>query len=403
MSSSVAAGAVLHGRYRLDEILGGGGMGVVWLATDFSTGQQVAIKAPKEGQTTHGVFTEKLIFESDVLGMLSHDHIVRRVDFFYDRGIPYLVLEYVQAETLDATCSRTPLDETQAVGKITQVLLAADYIHSLNLLHRDIRPKNVMSSSPTYLKVIDFGTAVYFNRRVDDIVVAPGGYTPPEQYRHGASPQGDIWSVGGTLFHMLTGKHPITLLKGYPDNPLPVMGQELPSNISESVANVITRAMAPDPAQRFTTAREMISALQGVSERIEGPVLEIMNLRIKLDVPQVLVGRANPTCDPPPSPDLLSRGVIQVREGGKLFLKIVDPYCWISSYHLELVESGGRWYIRDLGSLNSTAVESGGAVASIWKGSKVPGNPYPISDRDRVFLAYNSHSGPYLVAVFRTT
>ena len=377
-------------------------MGVVWRATDLSTGQRVAIKAPKEDQTTHGVPTERLLFESYVLGMLNHEHIVRRVDFFYDRDIPYLVLEYVHGKTLDVTCSKAPLDEKQAVAKTTQVLLAADYIHSLNLLHRDIRPKNVMSSSPTSLKIIDFGTATYFDRRVEEMVIAPGGYTAPEQYKHGASPQGDIWSVGGTLYYMLTGKHPITVLRGYPDNPLPIVERELPDNITVTSAIAITRAMAPDPSRRFTTAHEMISALEGVSERIEGPVLEIMNHRIKLDVPQVFVGRANPTCDPPPSPDLLARGLIQVREGGKLFLKVVDPYCWINSYHLELLESGGRWYVRDLGSLNGTAVESGGVVSNIWKGNRVPGKAHPIGDRDRIFIAYDDRIGPYLVAVFRT-
>src|SRR5208282_3831894 len=118
-------------------------------------------------------------------------------------------------------------------------------------------------------KLIDFGTAKFFYHQIDlpEAIISPNGYSPPEHYKLGYSPQGDIWSAGATLFFMLTGQHPILVLGGYPESPIPPDPRKLLPQISNRLANAVIKSMQVEPSRRFATATEMRHFLEGEAQQ----------------------------------------------------------------------------------------------------------------------------------------
>jgi serine/threonine protein kinase len=394
---SLAPGTLLQGRrgsYRLTELLGKGGMGEVWLAN--SPQGAVAVKIAANNPTA----VEKLRFESRILRELRHEHIVAYFDEGEYRGLPFLAMEYVKGSNLERVVS-APLDEREAKAAAVEILLALDYIHSRNVIHRDVKPKNVLARGNNIYScvLIDFGTAAYYNvAGIKEAVISPGGYTAPEQYSFRSSPQSDIWSVGALLFYLLTAKHPQEALPGYPNRPppTPISVRRFNRDVSEELETVVRRAMAWNPSDRYLSAREMIEAIEGVTpaEVEEVPVLEVMGTSIRIDASALVFGRLTEG----------GRGRVNVRrEGDVIYVRVEDPYNWISRRHFEIFRSGGRWYIRDLGSLNRTAVQTGGKLIEVWAGRGIESQPVELGERAVIYIAYGSslNNQPYVVATFR--
>jgi len=394
---SLAPGTTLQGRrgsYRLTALLGKGGMGEVWLAD--SPQGAVAIKIAANNPTA----VEKLRFESRILRELRHEHIVAYFDEGEYRGLPFLAMEYVKGSNLERMVS-APLDEREAKAAAVEILLALDYIHSRNVIHRDVKPKNVLARDNNIYScvLIDFGTAAYYNvAGIKEAVISPGGYTAPEQYSFRSSPQSDIWSVGALLFYLLTAKHPQEALPGYPNRPppTPISVRRFNRDVSEELETVVRRAMAWNPSDRYLSAREMIEAIEGVTpaEVEEVPVLEVMGTSIRIDASALVFGRLTEG----------GRGRVNVRrEGDVIYVRVEDPYNWISRRHFEIFRSGGRWYIRDLGSLNRTAVQTGGKLIEVWAGRGIESQPVELGERAVIYIAYGSslNNQPYVVATFR--
>ncbi|MEM2795033.1 MAG: serine/threonine-protein kinase, partial [Thermofilaceae archaeon] len=181
-------GATLVGRYNAYRVLqqiGSGGMSDVYVAS--SSSGNFVVKIPKRDP----VSVAKLQYEIEVLSRLNHAHVVSYVDSGSIGTTPFLVLEYVQGLNVEDLRLRSKLDEREAKKVVEQVLLALDYIHSLNVVHRDVKPKNVITPAELFpAKLIDFGTSTYFNRAgISEIVYSPGGYTAPEQFNGLSSPQ----------------------------------------------------------------------------------------------------------------------------------------------------------------------------------------------------------------------
>ena len=399
-SPELKPGQVLEGskgRYVVEKMLSVGGMGVVWLAKSLDDDKLVVIKLPRiTGDPRRDrINREKLLQEVHILVLLDHPRIPRFVDLIPTDAMDIPVIEYVPGETMERLYAGKPLPEDEAVDMGVKILDIVAYIHSLNIIHRDIRPKNLIVSPEGEPYLIDFGTAKYFYEQIREIVSAPGGYTAPEQLRWSATPQSDIWSVGATLLFLLTGQHPIVYLRGYPANPQPLDVEKVIPDVSPHVAEAIRRAMMPRPEDRFASAEEMASYLRGAPVPVEReiPVLVVAGIEVPLKSDRVIIGRA---------PRDQKGPVRLVEEAGVARLMIRDPKAFISRVHAEVFCEGGKWYVRDLGSLNKTAVSRGlGGWEVLWEGRGRPSRAVELGDGAIIALAYRRDLGPYFTITFK--
>jgi len=392
MSDSIRRACESRG-YTLENLIGRGGMSEVWLARD-RRGNKVAVKIPTKASEA----IRRLRFETDLLSKLNHDHIVKYVGSFEASGLPILLMEYVRGANLEINAGGRPLEEREALARTVQILLAVDYLHSTGVIHRDIKPRNVIVGSERgYLKLIDLGTATYLHHAgITAAVISPGGYTPPEQFRFTASPQGDIWSAGATLYFMLTGQHPALSMPGYPDIRCPPPDpRRWNRDISESTAKIVMKALMWDPTERFPSAKEMIMAIEGKAplHRPEVPILEIFGRSIPVETSRLVFGRG----------ENIPERVRIIREGDTTYVYIQDPYKWVSRRHFEIFEREGSWYIRDLGSLNRTAIRHGEMVKEIWVGHGRPSPAIELPRGSMIYTAYGSSLSDqaYVVLMFR--
>lgn len=380
--------------YVLENLIGKGGMSHIWLAKS-KEDQKVVVKVASETPEA----SERLRFEAELLAKLSHEHIIRYVDSFDVSTLPVLIIEFARGSNLERAAAGVSLDENDAMVRTLEMLLAVDYIHSVNVVHRDIKPKNIIvGDEKTYLKMIDFGTATYLHRSgVALAVTSPGGYTPPEQYRFMASPEGDIWSVGATLFFMLTGQHPSVGMPGYPENPCPPPDpRKWKSEISDEAAETVARAMMWDPTDRFSTAMEMIMFIEKRAPPPPPavPTIEVFGRSIRIETPRLLFGRfaqdGGTTTEE--SKRLLEGGekVRVIKDERSTYVYVHDPSRWVSRKHFEIFEEGGKWHIRDLGSLNRTAVYHRGSVKEVWAGYMKVSSPLELNPGSIIYVAYGS-------------
>ncbi|HEV3475124.1 MAG TPA: protein kinase [Actinomycetota bacterium] len=262
---------ILNDRYRVEGVLGEGGMSSVWRGVDTVLGRPVAIKVlrPRRGDDS---FVARFRREAQAAAALNHPNIVSVYDTGSDDGVQYIVMELVEGETLADLLrreGRLPPQRAAEIGAaIAQALHAA---HGAGLVHRDVKPGNVMVTPAGEVKVMDFGIA---RAAADDTltqtgtVVGTAAYLAPEQARGGkADPRSDAYALGCVLYEMVTGTPPFT-----GDSAVQVAYQHVneeprsPSEIVPVPADleaVIMRALAKDPDQRFPSAKAMLNALSG--------------------------------------------------------------------------------------------------------------------------------------------
>jgi predicted Ser/Thr protein kinase len=405
---------LLGNKYELQKIIGEGGMGVVWLARDTVANRLVAIKSPKitGDPLKDDLNIRKVMVEAEVLKNLDHPYIVKFLDFFRELQRPYLVMEYVDGEHLEKRIKNPSeaLEEKEAVEFTRRLVDAVEHMHSKNIVHRDLKPKNVfiVAGKESEIKVIDFGTAKYYHSQVEygEGIFSPGGYTAPEQIRFMYSPQSDIWSLGGILFYTLTGTHPIEVLPGYPHVTQPPILEKIPrfKDIDPRIANAIRKAMDPDPVKRYLRAIDMIKDLTGqrdLSEATLKPKLIVLGREIEIEAERVVIGRLTPTIAETAAKT--TDRVLTIAEGNNLYIYIADEKSYISRLHAELIRKENEWYIRDLGSLNKTAVLEGGEWRIIYNQYKVPSTLHKLTERTLISLGYDVKLGPYLVITFIST
>ncbi len=389
------------------------------MGEDVQTGQSIVAKEPRVtgNPQTDRLNLQKLAVEGDILEFLGREHtksdnLVSFVDRFNVGSVPILVTGFAKGDLMERMGAGTPFDEKTAVAYTGKLLDAIGYIHQRNIIHRDVRPKNILlDRSDGGLTLIDFGTAKFFNLQVDapEAVIAPGGYSPPEHYKLGYSPQGDLWSVGATLFFALTGQHPLLVLGAYPQHPMPADPRKVISRVSGHLAEVVIKSMQVEPSSRFLNAAEMKQALQGVApKRRANPVLSIRNDEILIKTPRVIIGRneqldhlyehTTSTGSMEHLEMLEEKSTVEV-SSDKTVIKVVDPGRYISIVHAEIYEAGKNWFVKDLGSLNGTAVLTDSGWKSIHKGHWVEGSAYPLTGRDILSLGFGDR-GPYLVLSF---
>ncbi|MFA0751777.1 MAG: hypothetical protein SLRJCFUN_002180, partial [Candidatus Fervidibacter sp.] len=260
-------GTVLHGRYRLERVLGCGGMGAVYLATDLRLGSKVAVK---ENLDMSPESQQQFAMEARVLATLRHPNLPRVQDFFVADGRQYLVMDYIAGDDLEEVVKkRGPLPPQEAVRWLLQVLDAVQYLHSQNppIIHRDIKPANIKLSPDGRAYLVDFGIAKVLragNRTQAGARAVTPGYSPPEQYGTAPTDQrSDIYALGATLYFAVTGRVPpeaIERITGRTDKLIPP--RNLNPSIPPDLERVILTAMRVAPDERFPSAAQMKQALE---------------------------------------------------------------------------------------------------------------------------------------------
>ncbi|MGD1994815.1 MAG: protein kinase, partial [Anaerolineae bacterium] len=259
-------GQILRKRYRIEALLGHGGMGSVYRALDLGLDIPVAIK---ENRIATPEAQRQFSREAGILARLRHPNLPRVADHFSVPGLgQYLVMDYVQGADLQEVLGRQgTLPETRALAWIGQVLDALEYLHAQNIIHRDVKPANVKITPEGQVFLVDFGLAKVYDPLQRTTVGARGvtpGYAPPEQYGHGRTDaRTDVYSVGATLYTLLTGQTPPDALEYMMGQADLVSPRQVNPSVQMAVDAAIVRAMEPLPGERFQTAAEFREALVG--------------------------------------------------------------------------------------------------------------------------------------------
>lgn len=272
----LSEGTVLNGRYEIVRKIGGGGMGAVYLASDNNLGG--VLRAVKEMVQSHieEEQQEKAINdfkrESMILSTLDHPSIPTIYDYFYDadEGRFYLVMKYISGGDLASRLRSAPegkVDEKSVTQWAIQVTDVLDYLHNQpsTIVYRDLKPSNIMLDGNTgRIMLIDFGIARSISQKEEKGVTAVGtmGYAPPELFSGNVEPRSDIYSLGSTMFHLLTGADPQSnplLIFDFQKNPRP---RQINSQLSDQIERILMRAVEYNAETRFASAAEMKMVLE---------------------------------------------------------------------------------------------------------------------------------------------
>jgi formylglycine-generating enzyme required for sulfatase activity/tRNA A-37 threonylcarbamoyl transferase component Bud32 len=281
--------AIMNGRFKIEAVLGGGGFGVAYKAREFDKAgnfqRQVVIKTLNQKQQGREDFEQqqvKFVNEAMTLKGLRHPHIVRVYEMIQEDGLWGMVMEFVDGQELaEYIEEKGALSEAEALGYIKQVGEALGYLHEDGLLHRDIKPHNIILRNISREAVlIDFGLARDFVDSKTMTNAHTPGYAPIEQYdRHGKfGPHTDIYALAATLYHLLTGEPPFLPAKGRWEAQQQgqsidiLLWNKIPETVSQRTKETIVKGMAVLPEDRSTSIAEFLDLL-GVGEAKQSPVI----------------------------------------------------------------------------------------------------------------------------------
>jgi hypothetical protein len=274
--SSSMIGTVLSGRYRLEAKLGSGGMSTVYLARDETLDRPVAVKVMHREMSEQPDQLERFRQEARAVAKLTHPNVVSVIDAGEDGGHPYIVFEYVKGETLKQRIARVgALDTQEAIAYAIEVARGLSVAHARNMVHRDIKPQNVLIDEEGRAKLTDFGISRQLEQdgmTATGRVLGTTDYVAPEQAMgRGADPRSDIYSLGVVLYEMLVGQVPfhadsqVGVAMKHVNEELPDVQRRRPE-ASAAVALVVERATAKSPAERYQSIAEMIDDLETALE-----------------------------------------------------------------------------------------------------------------------------------------
>lgn len=272
-------GRVIGGRYKIEGLLGHGGMSSVYKAIDPNLQRPVAIKLIHPHLSQQPEFVRRFELEAAAVARLRHPNIVQVHDFNHDRGVYYIVLEYVPGENLEKRLRalnnanlRLPLHETIAL--LSTLCEAVAYAHQQRIVHRDLKPSNVVINLLGQPILMDFGVAKLMGHQFTALgtTIGTANYMSPEQVRGEAvDHRADIYSLGVMLYEMLAGKPPFEgespsmIMSQHLNEPVPEF-RLVNSNIPEALVAVLEKALAKDANQRFQSALTMANALRMIEQ-----------------------------------------------------------------------------------------------------------------------------------------
>lgn len=265
-------GHLLGERYRIKRTIGGGGMANVYLARDIILDRDVAIKVLRLEFANDPEFIERFDREAQAASSLSHPNIVNIYDVGEENHILYMVMEYIDGLTLkEYILKQGPLPVEEAIEIMKQLTDAIAHAHANGLIHRDIKPQNILMDQYGNIKVTDFGIAIALSATAltqTNSILGSVHYLSPEQARGGmATKKSDIYSLGIVFYELLTGQlpfsghSPISIALKHLQNETPSV-RNLDEDIPQSVENIVLKATAKDPFHRYNSVYGMEQALQ---------------------------------------------------------------------------------------------------------------------------------------------
>ena len=288
IAAALLAGHALHGRqvaqYQVGELLGSGGMGEVYLATDRME-RKVALKVLAPRLVEDRQYVTRFLQEARAVLGLNHPNIVTVYDIGEAEGIYYIASELIEGETLWAALSRGRFDPEQSLEIAIQVCSALVTAHEKGIVHRDIKPENVMLRGDGYVKVLDFGIAKLTRQfpgpakasvaTVQGLLMGTSAYMSPEQARGAhVDARTDVWSCGVLLYEMLSGQLPFAgrttadvLAKILEREPAPL--GDLVDDLPEELERIVTRSLMKAPDERYQTIAQMLGDLKALKQDLE--------------------------------------------------------------------------------------------------------------------------------------
>lgn len=278
-------GRILGNRYEIIEKVGNGGMATVYKATDLVLKRYVAVKILRDEFTTDEEFIKRFETEAQSAARLVHPNIVSIFDVGVDNGIYYIVMELIKGKTLKEIIveERGPLPWKWSVNVAIQIASALEMAHKNNIIHRDIKPHNIIITEDGIAKVTDFGIAkAVSNSTITAFGTTIGSvhYFSPEHARGGyTDAKSDLYSLGVVMYEMVTGKVPFdadtpvsVALKHMQEEPVPPI--EMNPHLPEAVNKIILKALKKDPMYRYQTATELLEDLRMALKNPSGDFVE---------------------------------------------------------------------------------------------------------------------------------
>ena len=307
MSVQSLEGMVFAGKYRINRLIGKGGMANVYLATDMGSGMKVAIKVLKPEFSADEEFIRRFDAEAKAVSSLNHSNIVKVFGVGHEGNFRFIVQEYVEGITVKELINQNGhLDWRVAVPITIQVAMALDYAHNNGIVHRDIKPQNILISRDRIAKITDFGIARAVSSG-NTITMSSGGamgsvhYFSPEQARGGnVGPGSDIYSIGVMLFEMVTGRVPfdgdsnVAIAVKHLQDPPPHASSFLP-DVPNGLDSIITKCMQKTPDRRYLSMRQLVTELDALLVDPNG-VFGIIDTGYREETPNVSF-RQDPSYD----------------------------------------------------------------------------------------------------------
>ena len=272
-----------YGRYKILKMLGAGSMGIVYEAHDPQIDRRVALKVLRQDRLTSEAYTRRFLKEAVAIGRLSHPRIVTVYDAGHENNAVYIAMEFLEGEPLDRLMGKMRLDLTQALDLGSQVAEALDYAHSKGIVHRDVKPSNMLLRADGLVKITDFGIAHIDNpeatsqTQVGEILGTPAYMSPEQVQGKPVDGRSDLFSLGVILYELSTGEKPFKgqsitsilreIVEGTPRGPAGIR-PDLPEDISA----VVMKCLSKNPEDRYQTGKELAEALKGCMESRLHPV-----------------------------------------------------------------------------------------------------------------------------------
>ncbi|MBT9586036.1 protein kinase [bacterium] len=349
VSTNLQPGTVLGTRYRIESVLGHGGMGAVYLGRIDALNKPVAIKemrvqASDEKRQNQAI--DQFRQEAHFLANLDHPNLVQVTDFFVEDNRYYLVMAYVKGQNLSEVMQsrRGTLPVAQVLEWALQLASVLTYLHNQEppILFRDLKPSNIMLDNAGNVRLIDFGIARSFNPDQATATFLQGmgsaGYAPLEQYQGagGTDPRSDIYALGATLFHLLTNKVPASPIELVATGAGAPSAQKLNPMIPPALDKVISKMMGLRKDERYQSMEQVRSLLDQISKSLQEPLDMTENLALPVAPPppvtappiQAPLAAASPASGPF-SPSVDSGGVALWVTAGGLCVAALSLFGWM--------------------------------------------------------------------------
>jgi serine/threonine-protein kinase len=277
-------GEVVDHRYRVEDLLGEGGMASVFRAEHVNIKRKVALKTLHPTRQTEAMMRERFLREAEVLGRLSHENFVDVSDFGVSRGFSYLVMELLSGRALSSEVARGPLEPRRALSVVREVCKGLEHAHGLGIIHRDIKPANIVvhgdPAEPGFAKILDLGIAATEGEAAleGNVLYGTPEYMAPEQIAaHRIDGRVDLYALGISLFELLTGRVPFTggsiqfVLAQQLTAEVPPLADERP-DLPElgGFQALLDSCVAKDPNQRFRSAQALREATEALLAKLGG-------------------------------------------------------------------------------------------------------------------------------------